>query len=771
MISRLLISLLGLWVSGFAGTQMQAQPNDRIFFSSFRPEGFDIYLSKDNGKSFAPVTHHPALDYDAVITPDGKYILFTSERSGHPQLYIKTLDGTDEPRLLIRSNSMQDQVTVSPDGRTIAFVSTHESNADIYRLPFHPDSTLDIHAAVNLTGDPGGDFRPSFSPDGRTIAFCSDRANPIRPNPDFSFARNRIGNIFTMDTTGQQVKQLTTGKEWDGSPVWSSDGKQIFYYALENRLPDIWSMHADGSGQKRITPPTSRAMSPCLLPNSKIAFTSWSSGEENSFRLLTYDTTSGQTDTLVHMDIDMLHLFAHPGGTMVFHGGIAPVEQESNKGAFHGNLLIANQPSTDTIDGLAVETYGVRRAFVAPAFPDSPYLVIDSMDIRGITDVFSPWLYAFLAFPIFMIGVFFTALLHSFQYRKAVAFWRFLLASFASLFILLIVAGICFFLLMEARTPLITIRAVMMGLAVALMIAAVMYYRKTNKRKAEGIQTYRVSRLTMWTFSAGALSSVYLACCLHLLLNTETHFYKVNYLTNEVTSLFIFKPDPNLNPSFSQFIDGRISHDGKQMLLTIGGFGASAHHQGDIWSYQMESKKMVRLADSKANDGFGDLNADGQRLVFRSGRDGNFDLYAQDENGITQVTQDTHKENFPAISPQGDKIVYASDREGVASEGGPRTFDLYLHERRADGTWSEARKLTDSRGQNAHPSFSPDGEWVIYTTEDFGIMDEQPVVQNYFFSPQMYGEIVALRLLDMKKFRFTHNKWEEGAPQWVKGLK
>jgi Tol biopolymer transport system component len=771
MIQKILISLYLVAVSGLASTQVQAQAANRIFYSSFRPEGWDIYLSLDGGKTFNPFTNDPALDYDAIITPDGKNIVFTSERAGHPQLYIQPIEGEGNPRLLISSKSMQDQDAISPDSRWIIFVSTHGGDADIYKLPFKPDTTTEISEAINLSRNPGGDFRPSFSPDGSTIAFCSDRANPIGPNPDFPFARHRKGNIFRMDTMGENVKQLTFGKEWDGSPVWSSDGTKIFYYSVEHRLPDIFSMLADGSDQRRITPPASRAMSPCLLPNGKIAFTSWGSGMEESFRLLTYDTLSNQKDTLVRMDINMFHLHAHPNGAMVFHGGAAPAEQESNKGTFHGNLLIAKQPFIDTIDGLAAETYGVRRAFVAPAFPDSPYLVIDSMDIKGITDVFTPWLYALLLFPMMMLSLFISGIVKGLRYRKQISIWRFLLASFAALFCLLVVAGTCFYFLFEARIPLLPIRLIMMGLAFAMTIGALIYYSKTKRRKAEGIVTCKVSHLNTWVYGAGAVSSLYLACCLHFLLNTQTHFYKVNYQTNEVTPLFTFTPESNLNPSFSQFIDGRISGDGKQMLFTIGGFGAAAHHQGDIWSYQMERKEMVRLADSKANDGFGDISADGQRMIFRSGRDGDFELYIQDEHGIVQVTQDTFKENFPAISPQGDKIVYASNREGILSENGPRTFDLYLRERNADGTWSDARKLNGSRGQNAHPSFSPDGEWVIYTTEDYGIMDEQPLVQNYFFSPQMYGEIVALRLQDMKMVRLTHNKWEEGAPQWVGAIK
>ena len=97
-------------------------------------------------------------------------------------------------------------------------------------------------------------------------------------------------------------------------------------------------------------------------------------------------------------------------------------------------------------------------------------------------------------------------------------------------------------------------------------------------------------------------------------------------------------------------------------------------------------------------------------------------------------------------------------------------MDIFLTVLNADGTWSEAEQLTTDKGQDAHPHFSPDGEWIIYTSEEGGINDEEPLVQPVIFGPQQYGEIFAIHLSSGKKIRLTHNKWEDGAPLWTKGI-
>ena len=94
--------------------------------------------------------------------------------------------------------------TLSPDGTTVAYVSSQTGNRDIFV------QRVDGHVATNITADsPADDGEPAFSPDGSQIAFRSERDG---------------GGIFVMAITGESPHRVTN---FGHDPAWSPDGKRI----------------------------------------------------------------------------------------------------------------------------------------------------------------------------------------------------------------------------------------------------------------------------------------------------------------------------------------------------------------------------------------------------------------------------------------------------------------------------------------------------------------------------------------------------------------
>ncbi len=276
---KLILFATAMLVCAFAwgGSKPKAR-RDRLMYMSFQPSNLDIYLFTQPGKAPKRLTDYAGLDYDPVVSPDGRWLVFTSERRGNPDLYALDLEHGGEPRLLIDSERMEDQATFSPDGKFIYFVSTYAGNADIHRLPFRPNKTLGMEGAEDLTRNAAADLRPSISPDGRTMAFSSDRGLPITARIPIS--RFRSGDIWTLNLTGGTLRRLThvSGTGWNGSPKWSADGKKIVFYSSQygsapgNRQSRIMVMDADGLNQRAVTPWETDALSPEFLRDGRILY-------------------------------------------------------------------------------------------------------------------------------------------------------------------------------------------------------------------------------------------------------------------------------------------------------------------------------------------------------------------------------------------------------------------------------------------------------------------------------------------------------------------
>jgi Tol biopolymer transport system component len=218
---------------------LSAGPKQTMLMNRLGPSQMTLYIANADGSGERPLFAISGFDYNPSFSPDGKWIVFTSERngSGEADLYRVHVDGSGLERLT-DDPALDDQAAFSPDGNQIAFVSTRGAhNASIWILD------LETRKARNLTGAPAlkaaagkmnGFFRPSWSPDGQWIAFSSDRNFDFMPHvyPDPAWEHPQELSIYVIHPDGSELRRLTSAGVSDGSPKWSPDGKRIVFYEL-----------------------------------------------------------------------------------------------------------------------------------------------------------------------------------------------------------------------------------------------------------------------------------------------------------------------------------------------------------------------------------------------------------------------------------------------------------------------------------------------------------------------------------------------------------
>jgi len=162
-----------------------------------------------------------------VWTPDGKRIVFESQGTSNFSLQWIRADGGEAQRLLESKNRLR-PYSFSPDGKRLAFSEQNaETWMDLWTLPLDtsdPEQPKPGKPELFL-GTPFAELEPAFSPDGRWIAYTSTESGRpevyVRPFP----AGGASGSgRSTISTGGGKL------------PIWSRDGRELFYEGLDNRI-------------------------------------------------------------------------------------------------------------------------------------------------------------------------------------------------------------------------------------------------------------------------------------------------------------------------------------------------------------------------------------------------------------------------------------------------------------------------------------------------------------------------------------------------------
>jgi eukaryotic-like serine/threonine-protein kinase len=182
--------------------------------------------------TFTPV---PIADLYPVWTPDGRRMLFSSDRDGARNLYAQAADGTGAAERLTTSPNLQDATAVTPDGTRLIFTQTApQTGADVLQV-----TVTGTHTITPLVQTPATERNGIVSPDGRWLAYEANDSGQmeiyVRPYPDVTSGRWQVSS-----GGGTQ-------------PLWSRDGRELFYVSPANALMRVGVEH---SSSWMVTMPT-----------------------------------------------------------------------------------------------------------------------------------------------------------------------------------------------------------------------------------------------------------------------------------------------------------------------------------------------------------------------------------------------------------------------------------------------------------------------------------------------------------------------------------
>lgn len=209
-----------------------------MLMNRIAPAVSELRIANIDGSGERKLLADAKFEYNAHFAPGGSFV-FTSERNGDGQsdIFRALPDGTGvQP--LVTGAPVDDAGSLSPDGRTLAFVSTRSGyRANIWLLDLKNGRTRQLTGMKDSHGEDGKPdcyFRPAWSPDGQWLAFSSDRNTGWTGHDEgHGWEHTQELSIYIVRPDGSGFRRVASKPGYClGSPRWSPDGRRIVFYEM-----------------------------------------------------------------------------------------------------------------------------------------------------------------------------------------------------------------------------------------------------------------------------------------------------------------------------------------------------------------------------------------------------------------------------------------------------------------------------------------------------------------------------------------------------------
>ncbi len=253
----------------------------------------DIFLLATDGSLEIPLVQHPANDLFPVWAPDGKSVVFASDRTGTMGLWtIRVANGKPQgaPELLKPDIGRISPMAFTKGGSLYYGLNT--GMTDVYMATLDPATGVILEPPAPVSQRFVGSNRyPDWSPDGNYLAYVSQRG-PGSPQAPPS-------PIIVRTLASGEERELVPSLSSSGRPRWSPDGRGFLVFGQDTRgrVGFYWADGQTGDANLLVPlEPSPYRPSPVWSPDGKEIFYTYVKGKETQLRM--WNLESGKEEVL-----------------------------------------------------------------------------------------------------------------------------------------------------------------------------------------------------------------------------------------------------------------------------------------------------------------------------------------------------------------------------------------------------------------------------------------------------------------------------------------
>lgn len=208
-------------------------PDGKLIYASHLNGNTDLWLMNADGSQRQQLTENPGADYQPAVSPDGRYLLFASSRT-NPQSNIWRMELQSGHLKQLTFGKDDENPTVTPDGKWVLYTTRGEGHWTMWKVPLAGGTAQQVTTLPTQ--------KPMVSPDGKLIAgyFYDEEKR-----------RYRLA-LLPMEG-GQVIRFFDAPVADLLPIYWTPDGRALTYVDTRDGISNLWRQPIEGSAPQQMT--------------------------------------------------------------------------------------------------------------------------------------------------------------------------------------------------------------------------------------------------------------------------------------------------------------------------------------------------------------------------------------------------------------------------------------------------------------------------------------------------------------------------------------